>query len=173
MSSEIKISKLNHGAYALNYHLVIVTKYRKRCLTAAMLEQFRAIAIARCEGWGGELIEVNGEPDHIHLLISLPPSLNLSDFVNNLKTTSSRLLRRDFAEILDKVYWKPVLWSRSYFIASADGAPLAVIKQYVEQQAGFDEDEKEPTARTRKPAAEKIEKIRKRRLSPPTKPKKL
>jgi putative transposase len=99
-----------------------------------MLNRFREIATARCKGWGGILMECNGEPDHVHLLISLPPSLELSGFVNNLKTTTSRLLRKEFADELRRVYSKPVLWSRSYCIVSCGGAPLSIIQQYIEQQ---------------------------------------
>ena len=77
--------------------------------------------------WGGELIEFNGEVDHVHVLATLPPNLDLSRFVNNVKTTSSRLIRRDFAKELRGVYRKPVLWSRSYCIITCGGAPLSVL----------------------------------------------
>jgi putative transposase len=100
-----------------------------------MLDRFREIARARCEGWGGTLMEVNGEPDHVHLLIALPPNLDLSRFVNNLKTTTSRLIRKEFAAEVNRVYRKPVFWSRSYCVISCGGAPLSVIKPYLEQQA--------------------------------------
>ncbi len=83
----------------------------------------------------GKLIEVNGKTDYVHLLVSLPPNLDLSGFVNSLKTTTSRLLRKEFADHLQKVYWKPVFWSRSYCVISCGGAPLSIIKQYIEQQA--------------------------------------
>lgn len=134
MTKQAEFSKLYHCVYALHYHLVIVTKYRRRCFTEPMLNRIREIAAARCEGWGGMLMECNGEPDHIHLLISLPPSLELSGFVNNLKTTTSRLLRKEFSGELHHVYTKPVLWSRSYCIVSCGGAPLSIIKQYIEHQ---------------------------------------
>jgi len=134
MTEQAAFSKLYHCVYALHYHLVAVTRYRRRCITAPMLERFREIATARCEGWGGKLLEVNGEADHIHLLIALPPNLDLSNFVNNLKTTSSRLLCKEFAEHLAPVYRKPVFWSRFYCIISGSGAPLSIIKQYIEQQ---------------------------------------
>jgi putative transposase len=88
----------------------------------------------RCKGWRGQLVEFNGEADHIHLLIALPPNLDLSVFVNNLKTTSSRLIRKEFAAKLNRVYRKPVFWSRSYCIISCGGAPLSILKQYIEQQ---------------------------------------
>jgi putative transposase len=134
MSEKVKMNKLYHCVYALHYHLVMVTKYRRKCITAPILERLRAIVALRCENWGGTLIEFNGEADHVHVLASLPPNLDLSRFVNNLKTTSSRLLRKEFPQ-LKRVYRKPVFWSRSYCAISCGGAPLAVIKQYVEQQA--------------------------------------
>jgi putative transposase len=134
MEEQQQFSKLYHCVYALHYHLVLVTKYRRRCLTAPMLESLRQVAADRCAGWGGTLQELNGEADHVHLLIAMPPNLNLSAFVNNLKTTTSRLVRRDFPE-LRKVYRKPVFWSRSYCIISCGGAPLSIIKQYIEQQS--------------------------------------
>jgi REP-associated tyrosine transposase len=134
MSTQAPLSKLHHCVYALHYHLVLVTKYRRPCITAPMLERLREVAAARCEGWRGRLLELNGEPDHVHLLVSLPPDTDLSGFVNNLKTTTSRLLRRDFAEHLGRVYRKPVFWSRSYCIITCGGAPLSILKQYIEQQ---------------------------------------
>jgi putative transposase len=136
MTPQAQFSKLYHCVYALTYHLVLVTEYRRCCITGPMLERFREIATARCEGWGGRLLELNGEPDHVHLLVALPPNLDLSRFVNNLKTTSSRLLRKEFAEHLNRVYRRPVFWSRSYCIITCGGAPLSIIRQYIEQQAG-------------------------------------
>lgn len=134
MSYNVKFRSLFHCVYALNYHLVIVTKYRRKCITGPMLDRLREVIGQRCKDWGGELIEFNGEPDHVHVLMGLPPNLDLSRFVNNVKTTSSRLIRRDFGEQLRRIYHKPVFWSRSYCIISCGGAPLSVIKQYVEQQ---------------------------------------
>jgi putative transposase len=77
-------------------------------------------------------MEFNGEADHVHALLSLPTNLDLSRFVN--KTTSSRLVRREYTRQLSRVYRKPVFWSRSYCIISCGGATLSVLKQYVEQQ---------------------------------------
>lgn len=135
-SQDSKLLKADHAVYALHYHLVLVTRDRRTCITAAMLERLREIAAARCDGWGGELIEFNGEPDHVHLLVSLPPTAAPANFVNTLKTTTSRLIRRDFAQHLAAVYWrKPVFWSRSYCIISCGGAPPSILKQYIEHQA--------------------------------------
>lgn len=134
MSEKVKFNKLFHCVYALSYHLVLVTKYRRRCITAPILARLREVVALRCSDWGGELVEFNGEADHVHALIEMPPNIDMSRFVNNVKTTSSRLVRRDFGEQLSHVYRKPVFWSRSYCIVSCGGAPLSVIKQYVEQQ---------------------------------------
>jgi putative transposase len=129
------MNKLFHCVFSLHYHLVICTKYRRKCLTSEMLTSMRAIVEQRCHGWSATLNEFNGEADHVHMLLSMPPNLDLSRFVNNLKTTTSRLLRRDFSERLRRYYSKPVFWSRSYCVISCGGAPLSVIKQYIEQQA--------------------------------------
>src|SRR5215475_11760107 len=93
------------------------------------------IVAQRCKDWGGELLDFNCEADHVHILMSLPPNLDLSRFVNNVKTPCSRLVRREFGNQLRSVYRKPAFWSRSYCIISWGGAPLSVIKQYVEQQS--------------------------------------
>ncbi|PWC40146.1 IS200/IS605 family transposase [Azospirillum sp. TSO35-2] len=123
MSEQIEFSKPYHWAYALHDHLVLVTKHRRRGLTAA-----------RCEGWGGKLLGMNGEPDPFLLLIARLPNLDLPNVLNNLKTTTSRLVRKEFADHLASVYRKPVFWSRSSCIVSCGGVPLSIIKPYIEQQ---------------------------------------
>ena len=123
----MKTANLNigsHCVYALNYHLILVTKYRRKCLTDAMLRVVEAVARARCESRGGVLVEVNGEADHVHMLLSLPPTVALSEFVNTLKTGAARSLRQAFRSELAAVYSKPALWSRSYCVISVGGAPL-------------------------------------------------
>ena len=126
---------LNHCTFNLKVHLVLVTKYRRRCISKLMLLRLREICSRLCEQWECKLLEFNGEPDHLHLLLDLNPKVAPSVFVNNLKTVSSRLIRNEFAVQLRKVYWKPVFWSRSYCILSCGGAPLTVLKQYIKQQA--------------------------------------
>jgi putative transposase len=128
------LKQRQHCVYALNYHLVISTKYRRKCLTGAMLDRIEALARERAAGWDGELIEMNGEADHCHFLLALPPHRPVSDFVNMLKTNTSRLLRRDFGPELAETYAESVLWSRSYCVISVGGAPLEVLKRYIEQQ---------------------------------------
>jgi putative transposase len=100
-----------------------------------MLQRLKIICKTLTKKWECELLEFNGEADHLHLLLSLNPKVAPSVFVNNLKTVTSRLIRKEFSEHLKSVYWKnPVFWSRTYCILSCGGAPLSVIKQYIEQQ---------------------------------------
>jgi len=123
-----------HCVFRLVYHLVLVTKYRRKVLTPAILTRLEEIFRYLCERWGCELLEFGGEADHVHLLFEGHPNLKLSAFVNNLKTVSSRRIRKEFAEHLRKFYWKPVLWHRSYCIVSSGGAPLEVLKKYIQSQ---------------------------------------
>ena len=86
-----------------------------------------------CEDFEAELVEFNGEGDHVHLLVNYPPKVALSKLVNSLKGVSSRKLKLSHPEVMER-YFKSALWSPSYFAASCGGAPMSIIKQYVQQQ---------------------------------------
>jgi len=129
-----EIKHLNHSVYSIYAHLVLVTKYRKKCINLILLNRLKEIFESVCKDWECELVEFNGEEDHVHLLLQLNPKVQPSKFVNNLKTVSSRLIRRDFSEHLSKFFWKPFFWSRSYCFVSSGGAPLEIIKQYIQSQ---------------------------------------
>lgn len=134
-----QLNALYHCVYNIQFHLVVCTKYRKKCITKPMLNRLSEIFMATLEKWEGRLIEFNGEADHVHVLISVNPKTQPSKLVNNLKTVSSRLIRKEFSEQVQKVYWnKPVFWSRSYCLISCGGAPISVLKQYIQQQAEID-----------------------------------
>ncbi len=126
---------LNHCIFNLHYHLVLVTKYRRKVITKDMLTRLEEIFDRLLEQWDCELIEFNGEADHVHLLISTNPKAQTSKLVNNLKTVTSRLIRKEFEQHVNRFYWKPVFWSRTYCLLSVGGAPLSVLKQYIENQA--------------------------------------
>lgn len=126
-------SRKFHCVYSLSYHFVFVTKYRRAVFGAAELDELGRIWRGLLTDWGGELLEFNGEADHVHLLVRLPPTAAPSAVANNLKTVSSRLLRKRVPAVR-RFYKEPVLWSRSYFVSSCGGAPLAVIKQYIQAQ---------------------------------------
>ncbi|WP_018465161.1 IS200/IS605 family transposase [Calidithermus timidus] len=130
----VKLKTANNAVFRLSYHLVLVTKYRRKCLTGLMLEELREKVAQVCEQWGCEMVEFSGEADHVHLLFEATPTVEPAKFVNSLKTVTSRALRKRHAEHLSKFYWKPVLWSGSYALMTADGAPLEVLKQYIQGQ---------------------------------------
>lgn len=127
-------NKNRHSLYDLKYHLVVVTKYRNKCITKEMLNEIEDIAIRLFENKKCKVIEFNGESDHIHLLFEAPPQIQLSTLVNTLKTVSSRLIRKKYRDHLKKYYWKPVFWSRSYCILTTGGATIETIKEYIENQ---------------------------------------
>jgi len=124
--------------YKLNIHLVLVTKYRKKIINQPILHRLGEILKATCQKWRSEVIEFNGEPDHVHLLIDYPPDVEISKLVNNLKTVSSRLIRKEFTEEINRVYSKPVFWTGAYFVASTGGVTLEQLKAYVENQLSPD-----------------------------------
>lgn len=86
-----------------------------------------------CKAFETTLIEFEGERDHVHLLVHYPPKISLSRLVNSLKGVSSRKLRQQFTT-LHRYYWKGVLWSPSYFVGSCGGAPLSILKEYIQNQ---------------------------------------
>ncbi|MEV4131645.1 IS200/IS605 family transposase [Dactylosporangium sp. NPDC049742] len=118
----------------LHAHLVFTTRYRRGALTDPILTRCQQIMAEVCRDFGAELREFNGEDDHVHLLVNYPPSVALSRLVNSLKGVSARYLRREFAGHLRKYLWGEHLWSPSYFAASCGGAPLAVVKEYIDNQ---------------------------------------
>lgn len=117
----------------MHVHLVFVAKYRRRIFDKDAIQRLQAYFAKVCTDFGAALVEVDGERDHVHLLVEYPPSVPVSAMVNSLKGVSSRLLRRDRPDLADH-YWKGVLWSPSYFAASCGGAPISVMRQYIEQQ---------------------------------------
>lgn len=131
---ELKASRNCHALYNLEYHLILVTKYRRRCINEAVYATVKNQIIRIAGINGAEIEDMNYEPDHVHILMSVPPQVCLSEMINAMKSTSSRLARRDHAEHLSKFYWKPYFWNRSYLILSSGGAPIEVIKRYIDEQ---------------------------------------
>jgi putative transposase len=122
-----------HCIFKLHVHLVFVTKYGRGVLTEAAHETLRDIFTKVCQDFEAVLVDTNGEDDHVHLLVEYPPKVALSTLVNSLKGVSSRRLRQQHPDIAAR-YYKGVLWSPSYFAASCGGAPLSIIRQYIEDQ---------------------------------------
>jgi putative transposase len=120
--------------FVLPAYLVFVTKYRHQVFTARHLEVLEQIMRDVCADFETGLAEFNGESNHVHLLVNFPAKVALSRLVNSLKGVSSRRMRQEFPD-LARHYWRANrLWSGSYFAGSVGGAPISVLRQYIEQQ---------------------------------------
>ena len=117
----------------IRIHLVYVTKNRRQVLDADAIQKRRLHFASVCKDFEAELVERDGEDDHVHLLVNYPPKVAVSNLVNSLKGVSSRLLRKERPDIANR-YHKNMLWSPSYFAASCGGASIDVIRRYIEQQ---------------------------------------
>jgi len=131
-------SSYNKGfrsVYKLTAHVVLVTKYRKKAISGEVLIRLKEILSDTLLKWECKLLEFNGESDHVHLLIDYKPDISLSKLIANLKTVSSRLIRRDFPELARKYFYnKPYFWTGAYFVASCGGVTVNQLKKYVENQ---------------------------------------
>jgi putative transposase len=118
----------------MHVHLVFVTKYRRGVFTKEILDDMRGVFASVCTDFEAELVEFDGEDDHVHLLVNYPPKVSVSTLVNSQKGVSSRMIwKKNYVSIRRKL-WRGALWSPSYFAGSCGGAPIAVIRQYIEQQ---------------------------------------
>lgn len=127
-------SSTSHATYSLHVHLVFVTKYRHKVFTDEHLTRLEAIFREVCTEHRAELVEFNGEDNHVHLLVFYPPQVALSRLVKILKGRSSRYLRQEFPP-LERHYWRAKrLWTEAYFAGSCGGAPITVLKQYIQNQ---------------------------------------
>ena len=133
MTEKNDIRRGRHCVFKMHVHLVFVAKYRRKVFDGDAVQRLRSIFGNVCTDFDAQLIEMDGEDDHVHLLVEYPPKVAVSALVNSLKGVSSRLLRKDRPDIRDR-YWKGVLWSPSYFASSCGGAPISIISQYIEQQ---------------------------------------
>jgi REP-associated tyrosine transposase len=130
MRQEDDYRRGRHVVSALNVHLVFVTKYRRGVLTGEHLDTLRDVFAGVCADFGADLVELDGEDDHVHLLVAYPPHVAVARLVNSLKGVSARRLRQRYRMRTHREH----LWSPSYFAASAGGAALEVLKQYIRQQ---------------------------------------
>lgn len=131
-----KNNEIRHGRHCkflMHIHLVFVTKYRCEVFTKAILDELHPIFTSVCTDFEAKLVEFDGEEDHVHLLVNYPPKVAVSKLVNSLKGVSSHLIRKKDPSIRKKL-WGGALWSPSYFAGSCGGAPISVIRQYIEQQ---------------------------------------
>nr|WP_074019031.1 IS200/IS605 family transposase [Xenorhabdus thuongxuanensis] len=122
-----------HSVSKLIVHLIFTTKYRRKLFDGRMIEQLREAFISAAIKLECDIIEMDGEQDHVHLLVAYPPKLAVSILVNNLKSVYSRLLRQQNTHLRTQSK-TGLLWSRSYFVCSAGGATIETLKAYVASQ---------------------------------------
>ena len=125
--------KKRHSISKLHVHLIFTTKYRKKIFTDVMIQQLRDAFNSACTKMECELIEMDGEEDHVHLLVSYPPKIAISVLVNNLKSVSSRRIRI-YNTHLTRLSKNSALWSRSYFACTTGGVTIEQFKVYIESQ---------------------------------------
>lgn len=124
--------RTSHSVSLLYAHLVFVTKYRRRVFDNTMLTDAEHTLRDNCNALNAEVVEFNGEPDHVHLLVRYPPSLPISELVRRLKGASARRMRQDHTGRCNRARMHGHFWTPSYFAAPAGGAPLS---KYIENQA--------------------------------------
>ena len=133
MSTNQELRTGRHCVFAMHVHLIFVTKYRRKVFDGDAIDKLTMHFKRVANEFEAKVVECNGEDNHVHLLVEYHPKVSISSLVRSMKGVSSRMLRKERPDIV-RHYWKDQLWSPSYFAASCGGAPLEIIKQYVEQQ---------------------------------------
>ena len=123
----------NHSVFRLNYHLVLVVKYRRKVIDDKISNRLKEIFEYISPKYNVILEEWNHDKDHIHLLFRSNPNTEISKFLNAYKSASSRLIKRDFPLIRNQL-WKEYFWSRSYCLMTTGGAPMDIVRKYIENQ---------------------------------------
>lgn len=123
----------NHSVFLLHYHLVLVVKYRRNVINDPISERLKEIFENIQPTYKITLQEWNHDRDHVHILMKAQPNTDISKFLNAYKSASSRLIKKEFP-IIRKSLWKEFFWSRSYCLLTTGGAPITVIKKYIESQ---------------------------------------
>ncbi len=125
--------KTSHAVYTLKYHIVWITKYRKPVLRGEVAKQLRELVRQTCATLDVYIESGHVAVDHVHLLLSVPPHLSVSELLQRLKGRSSRKLLQEFGE-LNRQFWGRHIWARGYFAASSGNVTDEIIKQYIESQ---------------------------------------
>ena len=127
--------KNRHSCFLLEYHLVVVTKYRHPVIHGELRNRLLELSKEIIEDhWKCSITEMNAGTDHIHIMFETPPQVQLSKLANNYKTVTSRLLRKEFAEELRAYYWKPLFWSDSYFVCTVSDRSHDIVQKYIQDQ---------------------------------------
>ena len=129
----MKLDTNAHSVFLLHYNLILVVKYRRQVFTDEISERAKEINEYIAPSYKIELVEWNHDKDHVHILFKGQPKTEISKFINAYKSASSRLLKKEFPVIRQRL-WKEMFWSQSFCLLSSGGAPIDVVKQYIENQ---------------------------------------
>ena len=129
----MELDKNQHSVYSINYHLVMVIKYRKKVISDEISGYLRATFERIGITYGVDLVEWNHDKDHVHIMFKAHPKTELTKFINAYKSASSRLIKRDFPRV-KQFLWKEQFWSKSFCLLTTGGAPIDVIKKYIQNQ---------------------------------------
>ena len=129
----MKLDTNNNSVFSLHYHLVMCIKYRRKVINDSISDRLKDIFVDIAPNYGVELLEWNHDIDHVHLLFKAKPNTEISKLLNAYKSASSRRIKNEFPSIR-KHLWKEYFWSKSYCLVTTGGAPLEVVKQYIENQ---------------------------------------
>ena len=127
----MKYKSNNNVIYSCKYHVVFCPKYRRPVLVDGEDDRLKELIKETCDQLNVEIIEMEIMPDHVHLLMEVDPQYGIHKAVKRIKGYSSRVLRQEFSWLKSRI---PTLWTNSYFVSTVGGAPLSVIKQYIEDQ---------------------------------------
>jgi putative transposase len=130
---QMKLDNNNHSVFAMYYHLVLVVKYRRKVFDDTISSYAKSVFEKISPSYNISLLEWNHDIDHVHIMFKAQPNSELSKFINAYKSASSRLIKRDFPKIRNKL-WKEHFWSQSFCLLTTGGAPIEVIKKYIETQ---------------------------------------
>ena len=129
----MKLDNNNHSVFALNYHLILVVKYRRNVIDDNISNRLKEIFDYISPNYNISVSEWNHDKDHVHILFKGEPNSELSKFINTYKSASSRLIKKEYPSI-KKYLWKDHFWSRSFCLISTGGASIDVIKEYIRKQ---------------------------------------
>ncbi|MDQ8448489.1 IS200/IS605 family transposase [Enterococcus faecium] len=129
----MKLDTNNHSVFLLYYHLVLVTKYRRQVIDNEISNYAKAIFERISESYHITLVEWNYDKDHVHIMFKAQPKTELTKFINAYKSASSRLIKRDYPRV-KQFLWKEMFWSKSFCLLTTGGAPIDVIKKYIQNQ---------------------------------------
>ncbi|MFH1665068.1 MAG: IS200/IS605 family transposase [Candidatus Omnitrophota bacterium] len=127
----MKVRSNRNIVYSCKYHVVWCPKYRRKVLVKEVERRLKEIIIEQAARRDAEIIEMEIMPDHVHMLVEVDPRYGIHKLIKNVKGATSHILRKEFKHLRTKL---PTLWTNSYFISTVGGAPLSIIKQYIESQ---------------------------------------